>query len=367
MNECFAVIAGGGTAGHVHPGLAVAKSLVENGYPKESILYVGSDRGIERDLVPSEGYELVTLSGAGIPRRKPVAALKAVGSLMRGTAGAFRLLRERRPKVVLALGGFACFPCAVASLLLRIPVVIHEQNAVPGLANKIISRWARYSGVSYERTMLRNALYTGNPVRKEILEARKINPHQIREKLEVPISNLLFAVTGGSLGAHKINLALSDAIPSINEGTDLTLYHIVGRRDWEEIGPLKEKLQQFIDYRPVEYEYDMPSVLRAADLVISRAGGSITAEIAALSLPAVLIPLPNAPGDHQTANARAISTSGSARILPDESCTGNNLANLINELTENLEELHRMRECAETNAQMNAAEKLADLLKRAAL
>ena len=367
MNECFVVIAGGGTAGHVHPGLAVANALARDGHRKEEILFVGSDRGIEQDLVPSEGFELVTISGAGIPRRNPIAALRAIYLLIRGIVEALRLLGRRKPKVVLALGGFACFPCAFASLVLRIPVIAHEQNAVPGLANKIISRWARHCAVSYKGTSLRNAINTGNPVRQSIIEARQIEPASIREKLKVPRENLFIVATGGSLGAKTINLALRDAIPLLNKGVGLTVHHIIGRRDWEELARSEEELRSYVDYRPIEFEYDMPSILRSADLIISRAGGSITAEIAALDLPSVLVPLPNAPGDHQTANAKSMEALGSARILADENCDGLHLSALLNELTENQEELHRMRQRAEKNSQISASESLASLLKKEAL
>ena len=367
MNECFVVIAGGGTAGHIHPGLAVANALARDGYNKEEILFVGSDRGIEQDLVPSDGFELVTISGAGISRRNPAAALRAVYLLIRGIIEALRLLSKRKPKVILALGGFACFPCALASLVLKIPVVAHEQNAVPGLANKVISRWARYCAVSYKDTSLRNTVYTGNPVRQAIIEARRIDSSHIRDKLKVPNENLFIVATGGSLGARRINLALRDAIPHFDKGIGLTVYHIIGRRDWEEIARSEGELRKYVDYRPIEFEYDMPSVLRSADLIISRAGGSITAEIAALGLPSVLVPLPNAPGDHQTANAQSMVALGSARILTDENCDGLSLSTLINEVIKNPEELYRMRQRAEMNNQINASEALASLLKKVAL
>tara|TARA_B100000131_G_scaffold110241_1_gene107079 strand:+ start:468 stop:1571 length:1104 start_codon:yes stop_codon:yes gene_type:complete len=367
MSECFAVIAGGGTAGHVHPGLAVANALVRSGHSKDTILYVGSGRGIEQDIVPPEGFELVTFSGEGISRRNPLQAIKAVYLLIRGTVEAFRFLRDRKPKVLLALGGFACFPCALASVMLGIPVVVHEQNAVPGLANKVISFWARHSAVSYRGTSLRKSIFTGNPVRQEILDAREIDPCLVRERLRVPSENILLVVTGGSLGARKINFALRDAIPFFELGIDLTVYHIVGRRDWQDFAPLEQDLGKYVDYRPIEYEYDMPNILRSADLIISRAGGSITAEIAALGIPSVLIPLPNAPGDHQTANAKSMESFGSARILLDESCNGDSLSALVNELTAAPEEVHKMREQAEKNIRVNASDQLADLLKKVAL
>ena len=165
----FAVIAGGGTAGHVHPGIAVARALVDRGRATEEILYVGSERGIEHELVPPAGFDLVTLAGKGIPRSVSIGALRAAASLVRGVWQARGLLRREQPQVVLSLGGFAAVPCAVAARLRGTPVVIHEQNAVPGSANRLISRWARAAAVSFPGTPLPNAVVTGNPVGPEML------------------------------------------------------------------------------------------------------------------------------------------------------------------------------------------------------
>lgn len=366
MNDCFVAISGGGTAGHVHPGLATAKALVAKGYPVNSVLYVGSSRGIEKDLIPPAGFELVTVSGEGIPRRNIFPALKAIWKIVRGTVQAIQLLQKRKPKVVLALGGFACIPCAVAAAVLRIPVVIHEQNAVPGLANRVISRWAYRSAVSFTGTPLRKAVHTGNPVRKEILDMRKIEQAAARATLGVPIENTFIVVTGGSLGAYRLNGAVMESVPLLINGKNLTIYHIVGSRDWTEVAAYGEDLNQYTDYRPVEYEYDMPTVLRAADLVISRAGGSITAEIAVLGVPAILIPLPNAPGDHQTANAESLVRSGAAILIADKECDGKRVARAISELISSPHELSRMRDAFQKESQLNAAELLVDVLERAA-
>lgn len=366
MNDCFAVISGGGTAGHVHPGLATAKALVAKGHPVNSVLYVGSSRGIEKELIPPAGFELVTVSGEGIPRRNIFSALKAVLKIARGTVQAIQLLRKRKPKVVLALGGFACIPCAIAAAVLRIPVVVHEQNAVPGLANRVISRWAYRSAVSFGGTPLQKAVHTGNPVREEILDMRKIEQATARATLGVPKENTLIVVTGGSLGAYRLNRAVMESVPLLISEKNLTIYHIVGSRDWNEVAASGEDLNQYTDYRPVEYEYDMPTVLRAADLVISRAGGSITAEIAVLGVPAILIPLPNAPGDHQTANAQSLVQSGSAILIADKECDGKRVARAISEVIGNPQELPRMRDAFQRESQLNAAELLVDVLERAA-
>ncbi|MCB0997245.1 MAG: glycosyltransferase, partial [Acidimicrobiales bacterium] len=165
----WCLVAGGGTAGHLHPGLAVAKALVDAGQDPAAIHFVGSERGIERTLVPEAGFGLTLLPGRGIQRRLTTENVGAVIGLIRAMLQSVRIVRRRRPAVVLSLGGYASVPCAVAALIWRVPVVVAEQNAVPGAANRLVSRWARACAVSFAGTELPKAELTGNPVRDEVL------------------------------------------------------------------------------------------------------------------------------------------------------------------------------------------------------
>ncbi|HJM28099.1 MAG TPA: undecaprenyldiphospho-muramoylpentapeptide beta-N-acetylglucosaminyltransferase [Acidimicrobiales bacterium] len=327
MKECFVIIAGGGTAGHLHPGLAVAESLVTQGIGKEEIIFIGSDREIDRKLVPAAGFEMIPLTGAGLQKKTLVAILKTLILLISATWKALKICNSLNPKIILALGGYASLPGALAGLFARVPVILHEQNAVPGRANWVISKWARKSAISYPKTALRNRIFTGNPVRSDILALQPGTKASDRQKLGVPNENLFIVVTGGSLGALRINSAVINAIHELGKIGNLTIYHIIGERDWKKV-VIPDHVDG-IDYQPVEYENNMPSVLNAADLIVSRAGGSITAEIAVLGIPAILIPLPNAPGDHQTKNAQALVEVGAAVIMKDEKCSG---ANLVEEI-----------------------------------
>ena len=360
----FAVIAGGGTAGHVHPGLAVARALVDRGHAADEVLYVGSERGIEHELVPPAGFELVTLAGKGIPRSISIDAVRAVGALARGVWQARRLLRRERPEVVLSLGGFAAVPCAVAARFRRVPVVIHEQNAVPGSANRLISRWARAAAVSFADTPLPNAVVTGNPVRPEMLAVdRTRDRDEARRAMGVADDQTLVVVTGGSLGALRINRATIATATAWSDRSDVVIHHVIGHRDWDELAADRAAIDGVVDYRPIEYEHDMPSVFAAADLVVSRAGASTTAELAVVGIPSILVPLPGAPGDHQTANAQALVTAGGARLVADLDLDGDRLAAELDDLVGNRERLAAMAAAAATVGRRDAADEVARLME----
>jgi len=360
----FAVIAGGGTAGHVHPGLAVARALVDRGHDASSILYVGSEHGIERELVPAAGFELMTVPGRGIPRQLSFGAVKAGASLIRGVGVGLRLLGRERPAVVLSLGGFAAIPCAIGARIRRIPVVIHEQNAVPGAANRLIGRWARAAAVSFPNTPLPHAVLTGNPVRTEMLAVdRQTQRADARARLGVEPGRRLVVVTGGSLGALRLNEAALDAAEHWAERDDICLRHIIGERDWDILAPRRASLGGALQYQAVRYEADMPAVFAAADVVLSRAGASTTSEIAIVGVPSVLIPLPGAPGDHQTANAQALVDVGAARLIRDVDFGGGEMASMVDELLSDPVLLDTMGHAARSVGRPDAAEQVAILLE----
>ena len=360
----FAVIAGGGTAGHVHPGIAVARALVDRGHDADDVLYVGSERGIEHELVPPAGFELVTLAGKGIPRSISFGAVKAVGSLARGVWQARRLLRRERPKVVLSLGGFAAVPCAVAARFRRIPVVIHEQNAVPGSANRLISKWAKAAAVSFPDTPLANAVVTGNPVRPEMLAVDRTRDRaEARRALDIDAEKTLVVVTGGSLGALRINRAAIAAASVWADRDDVVIHHVIGHRDWDELAADRAAIGGVVDYRPVEYEHDMPTVFAAADVVVSRAGASTTAELAVVGIPSILVPLPGAPGDHQTANAQALVSAGGAVLVPDHQLDGERLVHELARLVDDRHDLTAMGAAAAGVGRRDAADQVARLME----
>ncbi len=379
MSEVF--IVGGGTAGHVLPGIAIGKELVARGAAPSDIHFVGSERGVEATIVPNAGFPLTLLPGRGIQRRMTTDNIGALLGLLRAFVSSFSLLREHRPGIVVALGGYASVPAGVGAILLRIPVVVAEQNAVPGLANTIIGKFAKACAVSYEGTDLPRTVWTGNPVRPEILDvANGVNTRgEARALLGVAENATMIVVFGGSLGARTINNAVVDALATLaarlgedrvgedrteKNGTGLVIRHIIGKRDFEDVtSRVSHDLLTGLTYTPIEYEDDMASVYAACDLVVCRAGATSCAELAVTGTPAVLIPLPGAPGDHQTANARALERPGGAEIIADADFDAASFIDVVTRLIAEPETLRTMREAARSVGRPDAASAVVDVVE----
>jgi len=370
--RCWAVIAGGGTAGHVSPGLAIAHALVEAGHPADTIQYIGSERGIETRLVPAAGFALTVLPGRGIQRRLTRDNVGAMWGLARAFVRAYRLLGRLRPSVVVALGGYASLPAAFAAVLRRVPIVVAEQNAVPGLANRVVGRFARACAVSFPDTALPRAVLTGNPVREEVRtidrDARRAGA---RAALGVADGRVLVVAFGGSLGARRINDAVLGLAEAWHDRDDVAVRHVVGERDWDRyadrVGVLVAANERGgLRYEAVRYEDDMPAAYAAADVVVCRSGASSVAELAVVGLPAVFVPLPGAPGDHQTANARVLVDAGGALLVPDAELEAGRLASVLDPLVRDPALLTRMGRAAATLARPDAARVVAELVEEKA-
>jgi undecaprenyldiphospho-muramoylpentapeptide beta-N-acetylglucosaminyltransferase len=358
------LIAGGGTAGHVLPALAVAQALVARGHDPASVRFVGSRRGQEARLVPEAGFAVTLLPGRGVERRLSWRAVASVVALAAATVAATADMLRARPSVVLSVGGYAALPCAVAALLLRVPLVVAEANAVPGATNRLAARWARASAVAFERTGLPREVVTGTPVRDDVLAASRDAEARMKARAElgVPPGRRLVAVTGGSLGARRVNEAVFELVERWGERDDLAVHHAVGARDWAALAgqaPAPERLQ----YRAVEYEERVPALLSAADVWIGRAGGVTLAELTAVGVPSVLVPLPIAPHDHQAVGARRLAAAGACAVVPDAECTGARLADELDPLLGTPGALDAMGRAAAALGHRDAADRIAELLE----
>jgi UDP-N-acetylglucosamine--N-acetylmuramyl-(pentapeptide) pyrophosphoryl-undecaprenol N-acetylglucosamine transferase len=365
-DRCFALVAGGGTAGHVLPALAVARALVDQGRPPSSVHMVGSARGLEAKLVPAAGFPATFLPGRGIERRLSLQNVRAVAGLLRACVRAFRLVGRLRPRVVVSVGGYASVPCALAAWVRRVPIVVVEQNAAPGAANRLASRFARACAVSFEGTPLPRAVVTGNPVRPEVAaigDDPAAARHKARLVHDVSPGRKVVLIFGGSLGALRINRAVLEAVRHWAPRADLHVRHIVGRRDWEEItsGGFPVPAGAPLRYQAVEYDDDMPTSLAAADLVVCRAGSSTCFELLAAGLPAVLVPSPNVTADHQTANARHMAQVGAAVVVPDTELDGDRLVAEVDSLLADPSRLEAMAVAARRAARPHAARDIAAL------
>lgn len=360
------LIAGGGTAGHILPALAIGEALVAGGRRREEIDYVGSRRGREATMVPDAGFTITLLPGRGVQRRLSPASLWAILGLAAAFVHAVGLVGRRRPAVVVTVGGYASLACVLAAVLWRVPLVVAEQNAVPGAANRIAARFAAATAVAFDGTGLPRAVVTGNPVRGEIAalatggaEARSLARQRVRDEMGVGARDTLILAFGGSLGSRRINTAVEALAANWADRPDIIIHHVVGSRDWIEPGAGAEALR----YRRVEYEERMPDRLAAADLVVSRAGATTVAELTALGLGAVLVPLPIATADHQTANAAALVDVGAARLVPDDELDATRLAAEIDEAQAGSGGLAAMAEAARRLGRPEAAERVADLVE----
>jgi UDP-N-acetylglucosamine--N-acetylmuramyl-(pentapeptide) pyrophosphoryl-undecaprenol N-acetylglucosamine transferase len=344
------IVAGGGTGGHLFPGIAVACRLRER--VGAEVVFVGSSYGIETRVVPRLGYPLRTLPTRALRGRGPAAALGAGMRFGASLVSAWRMIREIQPDLVLGVGGYASAPAVVAARLAGVPTVLLEQNAIPGVTNRWLGRIVDRVCVAFPETRSafpsNRAVFTGNPVRGEIVQARRA--------LEA-FSVLLF---GGSAGAHRLNEVGVEAMARLAQRRPAPrIVHQTGEadRDWvasryAALG-IEADVRAFID--------DMGAAYAEADLVVCRAGATTIAELAAVGKPAILVPYPYAADDHQRKNAEALVQRGAARMILDRELTAELLAAEIAELRDDPARLRAMGEAARAFGRPDAADRVVDV------
>lgn len=360
----FCIIAGGGTGGHVIPAVAVGRALVSRGHDPTSIHFVASTQPIDARLITEAGFDEITcLPGRGIQRRVTLANVRAALGLVRALFQAIGLVRRCRPRVVLAVGGYASVACALAAVVWRVPLVVAEQNARAGLANRLTGRFARACAVSFPGTDLPRAVVTGNPVRPELLVAADRDRAEARRDLGLPADRRVLGVFSGSLGSRRINEATRGAVEVWADRRDLAVRHVVGRRDWvsyRESSP--DPPPGGLVYQTLEYENQMDLLLSSADLVVCRAGGTV-AELAILGVPAVLVPLPIAPRDHQWANGEHLVSARAAVMVRDDEFDSARMVAEVDGLLADQHRLDAMAEAAAVLARPHAADEVAALME----
>lgn len=350
------VIAGGGTGGHLYPGVAVARELIARRAGTQ-VTFAGTARGIEARVVPREGFELDTIRSGGLKGKSLMDSLRGASLVPLGLLDAWRILSRRTPHLVIGVGGYSSGPVVLAAALRGVPTLLLEQNAVPGLTNRLLARVVRAAAVSYESTTAffgSKAFVSGNPVRTEFLGQPMRDVTAVANDASV---NVL--VFGGSQGAHAINLAMVDAAPALAASAmKLALTHQTGERDLETVRSGYAKAGMPAEVEP--FLYDMGRRLQAADLVVCRAGATTLAELAAAGKPAVLIPLPTATDDHQRKNAEEVARAGAAEVLLQADATGSALAGRIETLARDAEARRRMGRAARALARPDAARVIVD-------
>lgn len=344
------LIMAGGTGGHVFPALAVAEDLRARGH---AVSWLGTARGIEARLVPQAGITLETIGVSGLRGKGFTALLAAPWRLMRALWRALAVLRRVQPQVVLGMGGFASGPGGLAAWLQRVPLVVHEQNAIPGLTNRLLARLAHTVLEAFPGSFpaARGAQVIGNPVRPEI--AGLPAP---AERFAARNGSRRVLVLGGSQGAQALNESVPHALLKANVSCEV----------WHQTGTAMERdvaaayTQHGIQARTAAFIDDMAAAYAWADLVVCRAGAMTVSEVAAAGVAAVFVPFPAAVDDHQTHNARVLEAAGAARIVQQRDLTPGVLANMLHELLHDRARLQRMAEQARTQAQPQATRRVAD-------
>lgn len=369
MSAARVLVAGGGTAGHLVPGLAVAAALVDAGLERSDVRFVGSTRGVEAEMVPAAGFRLDEVPSRGLPRRPGPEMLAAGWGLVRAAARGVALVRQHRPGVVVSLGGHAALPGVVGAVMTRTPLVLMEQNKRAGAVNRMLARFARAAAVTFPDTDLRRARVTGNPLRADVVDAarrRRGEPDQVRAEaraaLGLPQDRTVVLVTTGSLGSRRVNTALLDALATWAPRDDLAIRLVTGRRDHEEVVSTVPDDLGSLHLDVVAYEDRMSLALSAADVAVTRAGAGTCTELAAFGVPAVMVPLPIATRDHQRANAEVLAGAGGAVVVADEELDGGRLVAELTPLLDDPDLRAKMAEAMAGEARLDAADQVARLI-----
>jgi UDP-N-acetylglucosamine--N-acetylmuramyl-(pentapeptide) pyrophosphoryl-undecaprenol N-acetylglucosamine transferase len=363
------VIAGGGTGGHLYPGIAIARELMAR-RPGATVTFAGTAQGIEAKVMPREGFALDLLRISGVKGQSALAVLRSVALLPFSFADAWGLVSRRRPQVVIGVGGYASGPVVMVAALRGIPTLLAEQNAVPGLTNRILARVVRAAAVTFPSTVSffgRRGFVAGNPVRAEFSETGAV-PADVSagarsaeaegRHYEGPARKARVLVFGGSQGAHAINVAMVAAAPRLAADGGVDVTHQTGERDVELVrkgygdAGLAARVEPFL--------FAMDREMKQADVVVSRAGATSIAELTASGRAAILIPLPTATDDHQRKNAEVLARAGAAELIEQKDLTGAVLAERVLALVHDGPRRAAMAAAAHAFARPDAAKVIVD-------
>jgi UDP-N-acetylglucosamine--N-acetylmuramyl-(pentapeptide) pyrophosphoryl-undecaprenol N-acetylglucosamine transferase len=364
MQPLRVLIAGGGTGGHLYPGIAVARALVAR-TPDAVVTFAGTAKGIESRVVPREGFELDVLRSAGLKGASALALLRGLALLPLSGIDAWRIISRRSPDVVIGVGGYSSGPVVLAAVLRRIPTLLLEQNAVPGLTNRLLARFVSAAAVTFETTVTyfgRRGFVAGNPVRPEFLTPRT-NTDTHGEIARSPGSAAAgpprILIFGGSQGAHAINMAMVEAAPRLAARPGgMAVTHQTGERDLERVRDGYRRAG--LEARVEPFLFAMGREMSDADLVVSRAGATTIAELTAAGRPAVLVPLPTAADDHQRRNAEVLAAASAAEVIEQKDLTGERIAERIVALLADRARLDAMSSAMRRLAKPDAASSIVD-------
>ncbi|MGQ0733269.1 MAG: undecaprenyldiphospho-muramoylpentapeptide beta-N-acetylglucosaminyltransferase [Acidobacteriota bacterium] len=352
------LIAGGGTGGHLYPGIALAREIGRRD-PQAQVTFVGTAQGIEADVVPREGFALELIRVTGLKGKSPVSVVKGLALLPLAAIDAWRVISRFRPHVVVGVGGFASGPVLMLSALRRYPTMLLEQNAMPGLTNRLLARVVRAAALNFaesNRFFPGIGFVAGNPVRPEFFEGKEAD-----EGRDSSLRAARVLIVGGSQGAHAINVAMVEAAPRLaSAGIRLAITHQTGQRD---VAMVRDAYQRAgLEAQVEAFVFALDREMTTSDVVICRAGATTLSELAAAGRPAILVPLPTATDDHQRKNAEVIAHAGGAEVVEERDLSGSRLADLVLNLVNDSARRARMRRAMRTLARPDAAARIADRL-----
>jgi UDP-N-acetylglucosamine--N-acetylmuramyl-(pentapeptide) pyrophosphoryl-undecaprenol N-acetylglucosamine transferase len=356
------LIAGGGTGGHLYPGIALARELQRRDAAAE-VSFVGTATGLEARVVPREGFPLDLIRSAGLKGKSIASRLRGLALLPLSALDAWRVISTRRPSVVVGVGGYSSGPVLALAALRRYPTMLLEQNALPGMTNRLLAHVVRAAAVNFEAALAyfpRTGFVAGNPVRPEFFPAEN---EEANDRFTQPHDAARVLIFGGSQGAHAINVAMVEAAPGLAaSGIRLAITHQTGERDLDLVRAAYERAG--LAARVEAFIFEIDGEMKAADVVICRAGATTLAELAASATPSILVPLPTAADDHQRRNAEVVERAGAAIVIDQRNLSGGRLVALLKELMTDRNRLARMSAAARTLARPDAAERIADRVEQ---
>jgi UDP-N-acetylglucosamine--N-acetylmuramyl-(pentapeptide) pyrophosphoryl-undecaprenol N-acetylglucosamine transferase len=352
------LIAGGGTGGHLYPGIALARELQRRD-PSAHVSFVGTAHGIEARVVPREQFALDLIRVTGLKGKSRLERSIGFSLLPLAAIDAWRVVAKQRPDVVVGVGGFASGPVVAVAALLGYPTMLLEQNALPGITNRLLAHVVRAAAVNFDAALAyfpRTGFVAGNPVRPEFFPAQN---EEANDRFTQPHDAARVLIFGGSQGAHAINVAMVEAAARLAaSGIRLAITHQTGERDLDLVRAAYERAG--LAARVEAFIFQIDGEMKAADVVICRAGATTLAELAASGTPAILVPLPTATDDHQRRNAEVVEKAGGAIVIDERNLSADSLAGLLKELMTDRNRLARMSAAARTLARPDAAERIAD-------
>lgn len=359
------IVSGGGTGGHIYPALSIIKEIQNKDHDAD-ILYIGSNNSLESKLVPREGIDFKSIRVKGMPRKINKDLISSFKELFMGLRQAKKIIKEFRPDIVIGTGGYVCGPVVYQAKRCKIPTLIHEQNAFPGVTNKILGRFVDKIAVTFQEAIKyfnkpEKIVVTGNPIRREILQ---INKNKAYKDLNIKKEDPFILSFGGSGGQKKLNDTILALIKKDLIEDDLQILHVCGERFYEDfLSEIKHiKLKENIRISP--YLYDMPEALNIADLVITSSGAITLAEISAIGIPSILIPKAYTAENHQEYNARAFEENGASTVILEKDLKEDILFAAINDIIRDEKKLNVMKRNSLKLGKIDAAEKIYDIINQ---